>query len=571
MLFRLRALCSNHGCAALASLSLMLFLACATGAETGLGPGNNAATDASVSDGRAAPRRADSGTLDAHSEWNPDASKFGDASTADAGGETPTEAWAQRAYLKASNTGADDSFGASVSLSGDGSTLAIGADYENSSATGIGGNQADNGATDSGAVYIFVRAGSSWKQQAYIKASNAGRGDSFGARVSLSADGNTLAVGAPYEASTATGIGGNQADDSGTEVGAVYVYSRSAETWVQQAYVKASNAGAGDLFGSALSLSADGNTLAVGAWGEESTAKGIDGNQAGSGAPLSGAVYIFTRSALVWKQQAYVKASNTSASDSFGIAVALSSDGNTLAVGAHYEASSATGVNGDQADNTAPLSGAVYVFTRSGATWTQQAYVKASNTGAKDLFGETLALSGDGNTLAVGAEQESSAAVGIGGSQSNDSMEDSGAVYVYARSGATWAQQAYVKASNSSTKALFGRSVALSADGRSLAVGAPGEASSAVGIDGNQSNKSASESGAVYIFSLTGSAWTQEAYVKASNTGAKDVFGASVSMASEGRALCVGAHAESSSAKGVGGNQNDNSVAGAGAAYAFER
>jgi len=133
----------------------------------------------------------------------------------------------------------------------------------------------------------------------------------------------------------------------------VYVFSRSTGTWAQQAYVKASNASAGDRFGFSLALSADGNSLAVGAYQEDSNATGIDGNQANDLAVNSGAVYVFSRSGSTWSQQAYVKASNTAANDNFGYAVALSGDGNTLAVGAHNEDSNATGINGIQANNSA--------------------------------------------------------------------------------------------------------------------------------------------------------------------------------------------------------------------------
>ncbi|MEB2347675.1 MAG: integrin, partial [Comamonadaceae bacterium] len=145
----------------------------------------------------------------------------------------------------------------------------------------------------------------------------------------------------------------------------------------------------------------------------------------------SGAVYIFTRSGSTWSQQAYVKASNTGADDEFGASLALSADGGTLAVGAFGEKSNATGIDGDQANNSAAYSGAVYVFTRSGSTWSQQAYVKASNTDADDYFGRRLALSADGSTLAVGAYLEDSNATGIGGDQANNSAGSSGAVYLY--------------------------------------------------------------------------------------------------------------------------------------------
>jgi len=266
-------------------------------------------------------------------------------------------------------------------------------------------------------------------QLAYIKASNTGAGDIFGISVALSADGNTLAIGASGEDSAATGIGGNQADNTAFSAGAVYVFTRSGATWAQQAYLKASNTGADDQFGISVALSGDGNTLAVGATGEDSAATGIGGDETDNSTVRSGAVYVFSRSGATWTQQAYVKASNTGANDQFGISVALSGDGNTLAVGANGEDSAATGIGGNQADNTAPDAGAVYVFSRSGATWTQQAYVKASNTGADDQFGISVALSGDGNTLAVGATGEDSAATGIGGNQADNTAFSSGAVY----------------------------------------------------------------------------------------------------------------------------------------------
>ena len=121
-----------------------------------------------------------------------------------------------------------------------------------------------------------------------------------------------------------------------------------------------------------------------------------------------------------------MKASNTVTRDYFGFSVSLSGD--TLAVGAYIESSNATGVNGNQSDNSATRSGAVYIFTRSGTTWSQQAYLKASNTGAGDYFGHSVSLSGD--TLAVGAKSEASSATGINGDQKDNGAGSSGAVYV---------------------------------------------------------------------------------------------------------------------------------------------
>jgi hypothetical protein len=138
------------------------------------------------------------------------------------------------------------------------------------------------------------------------------------------------------------------------------VFTRSAGTWSQQAYVKASNPGAIDYFGWSVALNADGNALAVGARGEGSSTTGI-GSTPDEGASSSGAVYVFTRSGGTWSQQAYVKASNTGANDYFGWSVALNGDGNTLAVGAAYEASSGTGINSTPNEG-ATDSGAVYVY-----------------------------------------------------------------------------------------------------------------------------------------------------------------------------------------------------------------
>ena len=134
--------------------------------------------------------------------------------------------------------------------------------------------------------------------------------------------------------------------------------------------------------------------------------KGVNGNQRDNSVFEAGAVYVYTRTGSGWTQQAYIKASNPQMSAGFGHFVALSDDGNTLAVSAYWESSNAKGINGNQQDESIPQAGAVYVFTRQGATWSQQAYVKASNTGEAgtadafgegDQFGFSLALSGDGS------------------------------------------------------------------------------------------------------------------------------------------------------------------------------
>jgi hypothetical protein len=389
--------------------------------------------------------------------------------------------WSQQAYLKAPNAGPGDIFGISLAFSADGNTLAVGARREDSDSNGVGGPDNDN-LVDSGAVYVFVRSGAVWNEQAYIKASDPGSLAEFGTSVTLSANGNTLAVGAFGE--TSSGL---------AQSGAVYVFTRSGVVWSQQAKLKASNASQGYYFGVSVSVSADGQTLAVGAFGE-----GAPTGQA------SGAAYVFARSGAAWSEQAKLKANNADgAKESFGVSVSLSADGQTLAVGARWEDSSTRGI-GTSPNNSAPKCGAAYVFARSGTAWTQQEYLKASNADAGDEFGQSVALSADGNTLAVSAYAEASKASGIDGDQNDNSTYFAGAVYAFARTGSTWSQRAYIKASNTGKADphgdAFGGTIALSADGVTLAVEAHREDSGATGVNGNQNDNSVVDSGAVYLF-----------------------------------------------------------------------
>jgi hypothetical protein len=476
--------------------------------------------------------------------------------------------WLHMLYAKASNAETLDQFGFAVAASADGSTLAIGAHTEDSS---TGGAPTDNGVPNAGAVYVLVRDGETWREQAYLKAAVPGAGDYFGFALALSDDGNTLAIGARDEAGGAPGIDGDQTDNSMPKAGAAYVFARAGETWTQQAYVKASNPGyffsLGDSFGVALALAGDGNTLAVGAYGERSSATGIDGDELDDSLRNAGAVYTFARAGATWAQTAYIKASNTDEDDYFGRMVALSGDGSTLAVGAFAEDSAAAGVDGDDTDNSLADSGAVYVFTATPGSWAQQAYLKAAVPGAGDQFGLSVALSTDGSTLAVGAVGERSSAVGVNGDQGDDSLTNAGAAYVFSRAGATWSQQAYVKASTSDSGDFFGWLVTLAGDGNRLAVVARDEASAALGLDGNADDDSAPAAGAVYTFARSGSVWTEGNYLKATNTDAADTFGRGAAMARDGRTLAIGAPGEDGGGSGLAGEPAMNDVAASGALY----
>ena len=192
--------------------------------------------------------------------------------------------------------------------------------------------------------------------------------DCFACSVAVSGD--TVVVGAWGESSSATGVDGDQSDNSAQYAGAAYVFVRNGTTWTQQAYLKASNTGAGDAFGGSVAVSGD--TVVVGARGESSNARGVNGNQSNNSATNSGAAYVFVRNATNWSQQAYLKASNTGGAnprtgapgDWFGGSVAVSGD--TVVVGAHVEQSVATGVNGDQNDNSGTNRGAAYTFAGVG-------------------------------------------------------------------------------------------------------------------------------------------------------------------------------------------------------------
>ncbi len=436
--------------------------------------------------------------------------------------------------LLASNAGGNDAFGAAISLSGDGNTLAVGARGEQSLGTGINPAMRTDNAGGVGAVYLFRRNGGVWTEQAYIKASNASSFAGFGYSVSLSDDGNTLVVGAPGDGGTSTGVNGSQAVTAGSNVGAAYLFRFSTNTnaWAQQAYIKASNAGPSDFFGRSVSLSNDGNTLAVSAHLEDGST---------NNSTNTGAVYVFRYSSSTWAEQAYLKASNPGDIDEFGERVHLSGDGNTLAVGAVREDGSSTGVNGAENDS-AGGAGAVYVYRFSSSTWSQQAYIKASNARLNSEFGRSVSLSDDGNTLAVGATGEDTQFLSP---LPNNFLGNSGAVYVFGFSTNTntWAEQTFFKPSNINSGELFGWSVSLSSDGTALAAGTQlrnGSAAEVGGLAGPDTGLS--RTGAAYVFELGNGTWVQQAYIRASDPTSQGLFGASLSLSSDGQTLAVGAN-----------------------------
>jgi hypothetical protein len=304
--------------------------------------------------------------------------------------------WVLQQKLTASDGAAGDQFGVAVALSADTALVA---------ANETGGGR--------GAVYVFVRSGTTWTQQAKLVASDGSSGDGFGCSVALSGD--TALVGAWSDSSVANPTSAE---------GSAYVFVRAGTTWTERPKLTASDAAPNDGFGSSVSVS--GNTVLVGA-----------GYATVGGLTHKGAAYVFTRSGITWTEQTKLTASDGGTSDRFGASVAL--DGSTALVGA----ANATGRYTE--------TGAAYVFVGAGSTWTPQQKLTAGDGFTYDYFGCSVALSGD--TALVGAED-----VNIG------AIDLQGAAYLFTRSGTTWTHEPRLVAIDGAMNDHFGHSVAVSGD-----------------------------------------------------------------------------------------------------------
>ncbi|MEZ4914984.1 MAG: hypothetical protein R2798_13095 [Chitinophagales bacterium] len=358
---------------------------------------------------------------------------------------------------------ADDWSGYSVAFSADGSRLAIGAP----------GND-DNG-TDAGQVRVYDWSGSAWVQ---VGADIDGEAadDRSGWSVALSADGNRLAIGAYAN------------DDNGTNAGQVRVYDWDGSAWVQVG-ADIDGKAAGDQLGWSVALSADGNRLAIGAAGNNGN--GTDAGQV--------RVYGWNGSAWV---QVGADIDGEAAYDWSGEAIDLSADGNRLAVGAQYN------------DGNGTDAGQVRVYDWSGSAWVQVG-TDIDGEAADDLSGHSVALSADGNRLAIGA---------VG---NDDNGTYAGQVRVYDWSGSAWVQ-AGADIDGEAAYDASGHSVALSADGNRLVIGA-------VGNDDNGTG-----AGQVRVYDWDGSTWLQVG-ADIDGEAANDASGFSVALSADGSRLAIGA------------------------------
>jgi hypothetical protein len=422
---------------------------------------------------------------------------------------------AERNYIKADTAGLNDQFGFIADVSGD--TLMTSAFYEDSSATGINGNQSNDGATSAGAVYLYVPDGSTWKEQAYVKPNDTAAGDFFGARAEL--EGDTLVVAALHVDIFNV--------DSSTRPGAVYTFTRSADKWTQVQRMAGSHAQTADGFGSGLAL--DGDTLAVGAYG------------AATSVARSGLIYIYERSGGQWVERQILQSSMPFSNSGYAAVIALDDD--LMVVGA--------------ADDGQPLPkiGSAEVFVRRNGMWKFLQRLQPSTLDENANFGFAAAVRG--NRIAIGAPRTHPLF--------STAETPPGEVYVFEVEGDVVKQAALLRAANPRPRDSFGGAVALS--DTILAVGALGDSSGARGIGGDSSRTDVRESGAVYLFAPTPEGWVSSAYVKPHNPDEGAAFGWAIAM--EGDTLAVTAKLENAGARGIDPDATVGSVTGSGALYVF--
>ena len=341
----------------------------------------------------------------------------------------------EQQILTASDKVAGDQFGVSVALSSDGSRMAVGANFKT-----VGG------ITNCGQVYIYTRSGTTWTLESTLTASDKAASDLYGVSVALSADSSRLAVGA--HSTTVSGI---------ATAGKVYVYTRSGSVWTQEAIVSASDKAAGDHFGVSVAFDSTASRMAVGA--HTKTVSAITG---------AGQVYVYTRSGSNWTEEQKISASDKAASDGFGVTLAIDAVGQRLAVGATNKTTG--GFTG---------AGKVYLYTRSGVTWTEETTLTAADKAANDAFGAGISFNSLGTELIVGAYGKT-----VGG------IAGAGQVYIFSRNGITWTQETILSASDKAANDAFGFKTALTANSSILAVGSY-----------NRDSSGLANSGAVYIYS----------------------------------------------------------------------
>lgn len=343
--------------------------------------------------------------------------------------------------------------GYSISLSGN--RLLIGAPFE------------DNFFNDDGSAFLFTRSESGWSYTTHIQPNNADAFRFFGFSVAI--DGDDMIIGAPKYFF----------HDS---IGSAYVFHRQGNVWVQQAELIPNDGQADDQFGISVGIWND--VAVVGAWTDST--------------PISkaGSAYVFRRFGSQWVQEQKLTADDAQANDAFGSSVSIAGD--TLAVGAISD------------DDRGSAAGAVYMFLRSGTSWSQQAKLTASDGEAFDSFGYSVSMSGE--------------RVLVGSPFDNSPLSDAGSAYVFRRDGSTWVQEAHLFASDAAGGERYGRSVSM--DGFHLVVGAS-----------RDSNERGFQAGSAYFYSRVAGLWVGETKLVPPQLHASDWAGFSVAIDEQSVAL----------------------------------
>ena len=334
--------------------------------------------------------------------------------------------WVETQKLYASDGALGDEFGYAVGISGDIAVITA----RGESPMGIFG---------AGSAYLFERSGSTWIETAKLFANDATPEDHFGQAVAIS--GNRIVFGVSHD------------DPVGSGSGSIYVFEKSGNLWSQFMRLTPSGLAPGDAFG--FSVAIDGDTIVVGSLGDEGPA----------GQNNTGSAYVFDRDPGLWVQRQKLIPSDPAMNQSFGVAVSVS--GTMALIGAAHDSTAGS------------IAGSVYAFEKQGSTWTQIQEIKASDSNPQNQFGSFLAHAG--NTAIIGALSDS------------DSAFACGSAYEFRRVGSTWIQAGKMLAADGTQGGLLGRSVALT--GNAAIAGAP-VTDDACPTDPN------CESGSVYVFEL---------------------------------------------------------------------
>lgn len=385
----------------------------------------------------------------------------------------------EEAKLTASDKASSDRFAYSVDINSNADRVVIGAYLKDIS-----------GFSDTGCAYIFNKINGLWVEEAQLSANDKAAVDYFGYSVSIDSNGDRVAISA-YR------------DDS--YKGSVYIFSRSGTTWSQEAKLIATDAAINDYFGWSVEIDASGDRVAVGAFREDTT---------------KGAVYIFSRTGIVWTEETKIVPNPRISDGYFGSSVAINSTGDRIAVGSYLESSGF---------------GAVYVFSRSGTTWSQEARLLAGDYENNKRLGSSVSIDSTGTRIIA-----MSFAGGV----------NYGSAYIFTRSGTTWSQEAILTKSSPEYfdyTMLGPDNVSINANGDRVVIGF------------DRTNDSGfTESGLVLLFTRSGTTWTQEAVLFSSDIAGSDNFGNAVSLNSTGDTLVIGSSGE-----------DPGNVSNAGSAYIF--